>query len=160
MEVAISNTQRRIPINVARLARVARCAIRALRIRTPGRLEITLIDARQMRRLNAQFLRHDRSTDVLTFRYRGRHERGPRRTPAPVTVGEILIAPSQARAYARRHGISQTEELSRYVVHGLLHWCGHEDRTVSGQARMRAQETRLLERCFAMSRTLRRPQGR
>ena len=92
-----------------------------------------------MRRLNRQFLRHDCVTDVLSFRYEGE----------PV-IGDIVIAPSQARAYARRHGVSYVQELSRYIVHGLLHWLGHEDRTPAQQRKMRTLEDQLLTCCQSM----------
>ena len=73
---------------------------------------------------------------MLSFRYDGE----------PI-VGDILIAPSVARAYAREHRLAYTEELARYVIHGILHWVGEEDGTRREQARMRQQEDRLLARC-------------
>jgi rRNA maturation RNase YbeY len=133
----VSNAQQEVPVDVARMARVARLASRQLPIRTRGRFEITFINAPSMRRLNKQFLHHDRDTDVLSFRYDGES-----------TVGEILIAPSQAHRYAARHGLSYPEELARYVIHGLLHWLGHDDRTPSQQKRMRAMEDELLSSCI------------
>lgn len=133
------NAQRAVPVNTARMARVARCAIRRLRIRSAGTIAVTFIDARRMRTLNRRFRRHDWVTDVLSFRY----DREPAVAPGGV-VGEILIAPSEAQAYATHHGVSYTEELSRYVVHGLLHWLGHDDRTKAQQAAMRAREDQLL----------------
>ena len=134
MVVIVRNEQRDTPVNVARMARLARGAVSRLRIRARGTLAITFIDARRMRALNRRFLRHDRTTDVLSFRYDGE----------PI-VGDIVISPSAAGRYARRHGLSYTEELSRYVVHGLLHWLGHEDRTAAQQRNMRAMEDRLLK---------------
>ena len=97
---------------------------------------MTLIGATQMRRLNRQTMGHDWVTDVLTFRYDGE----------PI-VGEILIAPSVARAYAKAHDIPYEKELARYVVHGLLHWKGHDDATPAQQRRMRHLEDRLLREC-------------
>ena len=99
---------------------------------------MTFITAQRMKELNKRFTGHDRPTDVLSFRYDGE----------PV-VGEILIAPSAARTYAVRHRLSYEEELSRYVVHGLLHWRGHDDATEAQQRAMRRQEDRLLSRCGA-----------
>ena len=131
--VSIQNLQREAPVDAARMTRLARCAIRRLRIRERGTLSIAFIATRRMRALNHQFLRHDRPTDVLSFRYDGE----------PI-VGEILIDPSQAKAYANRHNVPYAEELSRYVVHGLLHWLGHEDQTAAQQRAMRAMEDRLL----------------
>ena len=136
MVVSVTNAQRALPVDTTRIARLARCAIRRLRIRTRGELAITFVDPRRMRALNRRFSRHDRMTDVLSFRYDGEP-----------TVGEILVAPAAARAYATQHGISYAEELSRYVVHGLLHWLGHDDRTIAQQRDMRAREDRLLAGC-------------
>ena len=134
MTVRVTNAQREAPVSTVRMTRLARRAIRRLRIRTPGRLAITFVASRRLRTLNRRFLRRDRPTDVLSFRYDGE----------PI-VGDILIAPAQARAYARRHGLPYAEELARYVVHGLLHWLGHEDRTAAEQRGMRVMEDRLLD---------------
>jgi len=89
-----------------------------------------------MRAANRKFLRHQGLTDVLSFRY-----------PNEAVAGEILIAPAAARQYAKRHGIPYRQELARYVLHGLLHWLGHEDRTSRQQRRMRALEDKLLAQC-------------
>ncbi|MBI2495914.1 MAG: rRNA maturation RNase YbeY [Candidatus Omnitrophica bacterium] len=136
MNVSVTNTQREAPVNTAQIAQLARRTIRRLRLHARGTLAITFVSARRIRALNKQFLRHDRVTDVLSFGYDGEP-----------TVGDIVIAPRQARAYATRHGIPYEEEIARYVVHGLLHWAGHEDRTSSEQRKMRVMEDRLLVHC-------------
>ena len=140
MTVRVTNAQREAPVSIARTARLARRAVRRLRIRTPGRLAITFIGRHRLRVLNRRFLRHDRPTDVLSFRY----------DDEPI-VGDILIAPAQARAYARRHGVPYAEELARYVVHGLLHWLGHRDGTPQQQKRMRRLEDQLLTTCGVLA---------
>jgi probable rRNA maturation factor len=136
MVVSVTNTQREAPVRITHVTRLAQCAIRQLRIRTRGTLAITFIGARRMRALNRQYKRHNWTTDVLSFRYDNE----------PV-VGDILIAPRAARTYATKHRIRYTEELSRYVVHGLLHWLGHNDGTAAEIRAMRAKEDRLLDRC-------------
>ena len=121
---------------VAWLTRVAGCAARQLRIREAGHVIIALIDSRTMRRLNRRFMRHDGLTDVLSFRY----------SREPI-VGEILVAPAFARLYAKRHRVSYRQELARYVIHGLLHWVGHKDKTPPQQRQMRTLEDKLLAQC-------------
>ena len=133
----MTNAQREVPVNTIRIARLARRAMQRLRIRTPGRFAITFIGVRQMRALNKRFLHQDRATDVLSFRYNNEPIRG-----------EILIAPRQAKAYATQQQIAYEHELSRYVVHGLLHWLGHEDRTRLQRRKMRVMEDKLLVRCM------------
>jgi len=147
----------RIPLTW--LKRVAARVVRALRITGRGRLSIAFVDAPTMRRLNRTFLQHRGLTDVLTFRYAEEGVRcqvsgvraGRTRHPTPVarhlTLGEILVSPTFARQYAQEHGVSYEEELARYVVHGLLHWVGHDDRTPRQRRRMRQMEDQLLMTC-------------
>ena len=136
VSIHVSNGQRRDAVPLAWLRRLARCAARRLRIRAQGQVTVTLIESRTMRALNRRFTRRGELTDVLSFRY-----------PQEPIVGEILIAPAFARWYARRHGVSYRQELARYVIHGLLHWMGHDDRTVTQQRKMRAMEDQLLVQC-------------
>ena len=147
MIVSVSNAQREAAVDRRRVAHLVRAAARRLAIRVSGTMSVTFITSRRMRQLNKRFLRHDRPTDVLSFRY----ERESAHVRLPLAgrqvVGEIVIAPREAKTYARQHGIPYEEELARYVVHGLLHWLGHEDATVAQQRKMRAMEDRLLVGC-------------
>ncbi|MBI2104669.1 MAG: rRNA maturation RNase YbeY [Candidatus Omnitrophica bacterium] len=140
MTVQITNAQREAPVSTARMTRLARRAVRRLGMREPGRLAITFIGQHRLRALNRRFLRRDLPTDVLSFRY----------DDEPI-VGDILIAPAQARAYARRHGIPYAEELARYLVHGLLHWLGHLDSTPQQRRNMRQREDDLLAACGVLT---------
>ena len=137
MRVAVLNAQRRYPVSPARIERLVRRAARQLKIRTVGTFSIAFLTPARMRTMNRRALRHNRVTDVITFRY----DQEP-------MVGEILVAPSEAAAYAKEHGVAYDEELSRYVVHGLLHWLGHDDRTPAEQRRMRRMEDELLSRGY------------
>ncbi|MBI4597942.1 MAG: rRNA maturation RNase YbeY [Candidatus Omnitrophica bacterium] len=107
-----------------------------LKIVTPGVLEVTFLSPQRMRAVNRKALHHDCVTDVISFRYQDE----------PV-AGEIFVAPSEAHRYAKEHGIPYEQELARYVLHGLLHWLGHDDRTPAQQRTMRMMEDRLLTRC-------------
>jgi probable rRNA maturation factor len=104
---------------------------------------VTFIGSAAMRTLNRRFMRHEGLTDVLSFRY----SQKPAPPLAKPLVGEILIAPAAARRYAKRHGIPYRWELARYLIHGLLHWLGHDDRTMAQQRWMRALEDKLLKQC-------------
>ena len=136
MRVIVTNAQRRYPVRTPQVERLVRCAAKQLKIRAKGTLSVIFLSPQRMRAVNRKALRHDRVTDVISFRYQDE----------PV-IGEIFVAPSQAYAYAARHGIPYREELARYVVHGLLHWLGHEDETPRQQAWMSKAEDQLLKHC-------------
>lgn len=138
MRLRLTNGQRRDPVPLAWLTQRARRAARALGIQGQGMILVSFIDDGTMRALHGRFLGSRRATDVLSFRYAEEAAAG-----SPI-IGEILIAPAAARRYAAAHRTPYREELTRYLVHGLLHWLGHDDRTAAQRRRMRAMEDRLL----------------
>lgn len=82
-----------------------------------------------MSQLHRQFLNQNGTTDVITFQH-----------------GEIFISVPTAQRQARQFGTSTLREIQLYIVHGLLHLQGYDDRTSSQERRMRAAEARLLRR--------------
>jgi rRNA maturation RNase YbeY len=77
-------------------------------------------------------------TDVLTFDLR--HDPGDE-----AIDGEIVVSADTARREADRRGLAPVEELTRYVIHGVLHLLGMDDRTPRDRQRMRREETRILK---------------
>ncbi|MBI3320315.1 MAG: rRNA maturation RNase YbeY [Candidatus Omnitrophica bacterium] len=156
MRIEVVNHQRRDPVPLERLRLLAGCVLHRLRVKEEGCVSISFIGSDAMRAANRRFLRHRGLTDVLSFRYGQASSHKPQATSRclqhaacsvqPI-VGEILVAPACARLYAKQHGLPYREELARYMVHGLLHWVGYDDRTVKEQQRMRQMENRLLAEC-------------
>ena len=58
--------------------------------------------------------------------------------------GEIFISVDTARANARRFRTSAEDELKLYIVHGLLHLGGFEDKTPAQARRMEAVQRRIF----------------
>ena len=75
-----------------------------------------------MRRLNREFRRIDRSTDVLSF-------------PAelPGLLGDVAIDVPYAARQARRRGHGLDREVQLLLVHGVLHLLGHDHETDGGE---------------------------
>ena len=141
----MTNAQRKSPVDKTSVARIARCAIEKLQIKASGTLVIAFVDSVSMRNLNKRFLHHDYPTDVLSFRY-GKEAPCPRpvNTHEREILGEIVISPDAAQRFAKERCLNYEQELARYVIHGLLHYLGHHDRTLSQQKKMRTIETHLL----------------
>ena len=77
-------------------------------------LSIAFVTTRAIARLNRKYLGHAGPTDVISFAF------------GDPLVGDIYISPDVARRNARELGISPREELTRLVVHGVLHATGHD----------------------------------
>jgi probable rRNA maturation factor len=101
-------------------------------------LQINIVAAPEMTRLNETFLRHRGSTDVLAFDYREPSgERG--------IYGEIFVCKDEAIIQAARFHTTWQSELVRYVVHAMLHLMGYDDQTPSDRRKMKAEENRWLK---------------
>ena len=87
--------------------------------------------------INRQYLGHDYHTDVITFDYSDLN--GTRNIS-----GDIFIDPYTVRSNAETIGTQPQEEMMRVIIHGVLHLCGHGDKTPEEERAMRALEDRSL----------------
>ena len=58
--------------------------------------------------------------------------------------GEIIASAEMAASMAAQGGWSAHDELTLYVIHGLLHICGYDDLTAEEQSAMRTRERAIL----------------
>lgn len=95
-------------------------------------ISLALLNNQDMHRLNREFLQHDEPTDVITFPF------SPESSEC--LQGEILVGVEVAQREARARGHSLEEEVSLYLIHGLLHLCGHDDLRPVARKKMRERE--------------------
>ena len=100
-------------------------------------LGIHLVSARRMGEANEMHLQHEGATDVITFDYA---ESGQKNLH-----GELLVCPSVAVEQAREFGTTWESEILRYIIHGVLHLRGYDDRTTGDRRVMQREENRLLK---------------
>ncbi|MBK8597145.1 MAG: rRNA maturation RNase YbeY [Holophagales bacterium] len=102
-----------------------------------GRATVSVLlcgDAR-MRRLNREFRKIDRPTDVLSF-------------PAgdPAFLGDVAVDVPYAARQAARRGHSLDREVKLLLAHGVLHLLGHDHETDEGE--MFRLQSRLVRKVF------------
>ena len=85
--------------------------------------------------VNQQYLGHDYYTDIITFDY----------CEGSVLSGDLIISIDTVRANAAEYGAASfEEELSRVIVHGVLHLIGYDDHSPADQKQMRQKENEAL----------------
>jgi probable rRNA maturation factor len=99
-------------------------------------ISLAVVDDATIRTINARHLGHDWPTDVISFVLSDPED--------PVFSGELVVSAEMAAATARDAGADPRAELALYVVHGLLHLCGLDDRDPDSEAEMRRSEERIL----------------
>lgn len=100
-------------------------------------LGVSIVGEEMMTRMNEAYLRHKGSTDVITFDYRdaGRPDG---------LAGELFVCLDEASVQAPRFRATWQNELVRYIVHGILHLCGFDDKTADARKKMKREEDRLM----------------
>jgi len=135
-KVTVHNLQRAVPIDVVDLENFAgEAQRRCLQLRRNKLTDLTklreifilFISDRRMASLHRRFLKQSGSTDVLTFQH-----------------GEIFISAETARRQASAFGNSLARELRLYVVHGLLHLHGLDDRSEADARRIKTAQEKIL----------------
>ncbi len=135
-EITVRNLQRKMPVDVVDLEMFARKAAE-LCLRLPRRkktdlaqlreISVLIVSDRKIASLHRQFMNESGPTDVITFQH-----------------GEIFVGVESARRNARRFGNAFERELRLYVVHGLLHLHGFDDRNAASARRMRVVQRKIL----------------
>ena len=134
----IKNHQRRQRIDSRLLRRMTLTLVENLLNRNEFDLAIHIVNARRMTVINERFLQHEGSTDVITFDYNDPN--------VPTLSGELFICLDDAVLQAARFKTTWQSELTRYVVHGFLHLCGHDDHDPAKRRTMKRQEGQLLKK--------------
>jgi probable rRNA maturation factor len=157
--LTVSNRQRSIAVDVAKVARMAE-RLRTdvfdhLTNHTPDHLDeeildemserglfsLVLVSDRQIRTLNKDWMGKDKPTDVLSFPL----ELDPPPSPElPWEVGEIVISLQRAQQQARDYGHSFERELAFLFVHGMLHVLGFDHMTPDEEKDMFGRQKHIL----------------
>lgn len=123
------------PLPRAAVARAAAATLSGERRRAV--LSIAFVGRDRMRDLNHRWKSRREPTDVLAFGLAG---------PAGSLAGDIYICPWVAARNARTLGVPFRQELTRLVIHGVLHVLGYDHPEADGRtasAMWRRQERYL-----------------
>lgn len=63
--------------------------------------------------------------------------------------GEVYVSTDRAAAQAVEYNIPYERELSRLIIHGVLHLMDYEDSSASERQTMRTRETTYLDRLYS-----------
>ncbi len=92
---------------------------------------------RYLYKLNKKYLQHNTLTDVITFDY----TQGTR-----MIVADVYISIERVQENANNFKVPFYEELSRVLIHALLHMVGYNDKTPKEKQQMRNKENEYLSR--------------
>ena len=134
-ETTISSTQRALRVPRRQIVALIDAVARAEDV-VLDHVDVAVVSAEQIARVNRRHLAHRGPTDVLSFDLSGDEDAG--------LAAQIVVCADLAVREGPKHGHRPQHELLLYVVHGLLHLMGYDDATDAVAAVMRHRQEQLL----------------
>lgn len=137
MNINVFNQQNDLIINESQVKKLVASAI-PFENEQCDEVSIYFITNEEMIDMHREFFDDPTPTDCISFPMDDASEFGYR------LLGEIFVCPRTAITYADEHQINPYEELTLYVIHGLLHLMGYDDIEEEDRKLMRKAEQRHL----------------
>jgi len=139
----------RLPVSSRRIAEAVKTTLANEKFSLSGGFCFVFVGKRFLKKLNQDFRRVGRETDVISFSYMKGIKFFPSPQPSPssgegVALADIYISEDNAAENAARFGESLKNEFLRLVIHGTLHALGYTDYTPRAKKRMWARQERAL----------------
>ncbi|NDC62865.1 MAG: rRNA maturation RNase YbeY [Planctomycetia bacterium] len=135
--VDVSDRQRSLRVGRRWIERLVRRTLACEGIEA-AEIGVTLVDDRRIAGIHDRWLGDPTPTDVITFDLSAGVPNEPLR-------GDVVASAETARRRGREFGWSPRLELAYYLVHGLLHLAGYDDRAADGRRIMRLRERSVMK---------------
>lgn len=134
----IVNLQRKLKLDTASFKGFI-TEIQKVEVAQDREFSVAFVSDRRMKELNNLFRGKDDTTDVLSF-----PNEPDEFDPDKNNLGDIVISVEQAAKQADENGLTLELEIKQLILHGVLHLCGYDHETDSGE--MNAHELELREK--------------
>lgn len=134
IEIEINNEQTNHRIDKKQLVKAARLVLKEEGVEN-ATISLAVVDDPTIHDLNRRYLQHDYATDVLSFVLDDSDGH---------LDGEVIVSADTAATNAAEYGWSPADELLLYVIHGMLHLVGYDDKSPVKRKTMREKERQYL----------------
>jgi len=101
---------------------------------TVGDITYVFCDDDYLHKINLEYLNHDTLTDIISFDY----------SMGKQIHGEIYISIERVKENALEFNEPFDNELKRVIIHGILHFMGHKDKSPEEEKSMRSKENETI----------------
>ncbi len=99
-----------------------------------GNINYIFCDDAYLLEKNIKYLKHRTLTDIISFDY----------TMGKIISGDIFISIERVKENSKIFNTNFFDELHRVMMHGVLHYCGYNDKTEGEKTLMRSKEDYYL----------------
>lgn len=114
------------PLDVARLTRLARFVMDAMRVHPQAELCIKAVDEDTIAELNEKWMEKEGPTDVLAFPMDELRPGLVNEEPEEGVLGDLVLCPVVAERQGLEAGHGREGEIDLLTTHGILHLLGYD----------------------------------
>jgi len=137
LRIIIKNLQSKVPVNSEKIVKTVQKVLSSEGIKKSGEITLCFVNDRKIKELNLKYLGKNNPTDVITF------DIAEPKRPDKI-FADIVISTDRAIDNAGVFHTRPLFELYLYVIHGVLHILGYDDKTKKDKLLMRKREANLL----------------
>ena len=138
IEITLTNEQSHLPIDEIEIEQILRNILIEENVES-AEISIVCLDNERIHELNRQYLNHNYPTDVPSFPLGEVTS-----MPNSCVEGEILVSAEMAKDRSEEFHWTDRNELLLYIVHGMLHLCGYDDKSEVDRKQMRIREAEVF----------------
>lgn len=137
MLVHIDNVQSDVSLDLSNLPLIISQVLKTENARC-DEIAIHFVTSQKISVLHKKFFNDSSVTDCITL---------PLDDPDEdyCILGDVFVCPKTAKKYVEKEGGDLYEEITLYVIHGILHLLGYDDLDEDEEVLMRAAEVRNLK---------------
>lgn len=138
MQIYISNRQKTTKISKVKIKKIVKSVIE-LENQTCDEVSVHFVTVKEICHLHQRFFNDPSQTDCISL---------PMDDPSDThyrILGEIFVCPETALQYAESHQCDSNDEITLYIIHGLLHLMGYDDINTNERLIMRKAEKRHMD---------------
>lgn len=126
----------------AKLKGVAKRTLQLEGIKNDIEINLLFTDDKGIKKLNQKFLGRNEPTDVISF---GVKKGRPVKKDLRGFIGEVAISVETAECNAKRFNTTKEREIFLYIIHGILHLLGYEDKGKKEKKAIWDRQDKILE---------------
>ena len=140
MKIEISNQQSLKRINLSQLRKYITKVCTFLH-KPSAKISLLLCDNALIKDLNKKFFKKSNPTDVIAFPLKDKFNKD--------YLGEVVVSVEEAVKVSSKNGVSWSQELVLYIVHGILHLSGYCDKTKKDREKMERKQQKIVDLLFS-----------
>ena len=137
MDVVVNNSQALLSICIDSIAPIVEAVLQQ-ESEACDEIIIHFVEEPEICKIHKQFFNDDSATDCISIQV-------DEKDASPRFLGEIFISPKAALDYLDQKKEDAYQELTLYLVHGILHLIGYTDKENKEIQKMRLAEKRQMD---------------